>query len=142
MEKLTSHELIDILTEEQEDCSGNVQINLLKATSIYRKIDVSKIPPLHFKPEWEVRIIPPYGSAMMRFLVSYNGRNVSVYCDMFSFLGYYGAGEPYWEMYPRTFSNSQTLEDIMRFGLYDTDELIAEIDKELKGIPVNEGEVK
>lgn len=56
------------------------------------------IPYIQFKPEWEVKIIPPFTGAIVRFMVRYNGNTVSVYLDFFDNLGLYG--EPYWEVYP------------------------------------------
>ena len=106
------------------------QIALLKATDIYRQIvDKVELPALHFKPEWDVRIIPPFAGAMMRFTVEHNGRRVSVYCDFFDHLGYFGA--PYWEMYPM--HGDASVPDVMRFPLEDTAGLIANIDAELRG---------
>ena len=53
------------------------------------------IPPLRFKEEWEVQIIPPFGGALVRFLVSANDKLLSVYLDGYNMLG--GVrGEIYW----------------------------------------------
>lgn len=56
------------------------------------------IPFIQFKPEWEIKIIPPFTGAMIRFIVKYNDKTVSVYLDFFDNLGCYG--EPYWEVFP------------------------------------------
>lgn len=108
-------------------------LELVKATDVYRRVlDKSKIPPLHFKTEWDVRIIPPFGGAMMRFTVDHNGKHVSVYCDFFQNLGCFRG--PYWEMYPRSYKwNGEPYTDVMRFALNDTESLIANIDAELRG---------
>lgn len=104
------------------------------AIHTFRRVsNKAEIPPLHFKPEWDVRIIPPFGGAMMRFTVDHNGRHVSVYCDFFEMLGFYG--EPYWEMYPRSYGDSI---DVMRFPLADTEGLIRNIDEELNGVAMSE----
>ena len=101
-----------------------------KADYIYRLVlSIAKIPPIRFNPEWDVRIIPPFGGALMRFTVDYNGKHISVYCDFFEILGSFG-GEPYWEMYPRTYKD---FSDTMRFPLNDTESLVANIDAELRG---------
>lgn len=57
-----------------------------------------RIPAINFKQEWDVKIIPPFSGAMVRFIVEYNGKSASVYLDCFDALGYFGA--PYWEVYP------------------------------------------
>lgn len=108
----------------------------LKIDSIYRKVlEKAEIPPIHFKPEWDVRIIPPFGEAMMRFWVDHNGKRISVYCDFFGNLGYFG-DEPYWEMFPRSYKGNgehEPYSDVMRFALNDTESLVKEIDAELRG---------
>ncbi len=94
---------------------------------------VNESKPIHFKPEWDVRVIPPFGGAMMRFSVTHNGKHISVYCDFFNALGYYGdPPKPYWEMYPRNYADGSM--DVMRFDLDDTEGLVKNIDEELNGI--------
>jgi len=80
-----------------------------------------KIPFLKFKPEWEVRIQPPFNGAMVRFRLRYKGNEISVYLDCYERLGCFGA--PYWEMYPYK-------DDVARFALDDAENLIAAIDKQ------------
>ena len=112
----------------------------LKATDVYGKILNSgvTIPAIRFKPEWDVRIIPPFGGAMMRFTVDHGGKHISVYCDFFDALGLFGA--PYWEMYPRTYASAGSpYTDAMRFPLDDTQGLVENIDAELRGEPAAEG---
>lgn len=112
----------------------------LKATDVYSKIINCgvEIPAIHFKPEWDVRVIPPFGGAMMRFTVEHGGKSISVYCDFFDALGYFGG--PYWEMYPRTYADvGAPYQDVMRFPLDDTRGLVENIDAELRGEAVNEG---
>ena len=55
------------------------------------------MPQLHFKENWGVTIIPPFGGAIIRFRVEHNGRCVSVYFDGYDRLGI--VGQPYWEVY-------------------------------------------
>ena len=57
-----------------------------------------KIPALKFPPDWEVKIIPPFAGAIVRFTVEGLVYNVSVYLDVYDRLGCYG--KPYWEVYP------------------------------------------
>lgn len=82
-----------------------------------------KIPPLHFKPEWKVTIIPPFGGAIVRFHVEYEEKEISCYLDCYDRLGYFGG--PYWEIYPYK-------DDVYRFALEDTDLLIEKITEELE----------
>lgn len=87
----------------------------------WRKI-CAEIPALKFPPDWSVRIIPPFAGAVARFIASKNNKTVSVYCDWYDNLGYFGA--PHWEAFPIDDSNK-------RFALENVEELIADIDKEL-----------
>lgn len=68
-----------------------------------------KIPPLRFDSDWKIHMQPPWGSAMVRFLV--NGHSVYLDCD--ASLGC--VGEPYWEIY----LNGETY----RFMMNETEEL-------------------
>ena len=65
----------------------------------YRKW-ADKIPAIKFPSDWCVQIIPPYGGAIVRFIVQRYGckNKVSVYLDCYDRLGY--VGRPYWELYP------------------------------------------
>lgn len=56
------------------------------------------IPLLQFDKNWNVKITPPWGGAMVRFVVEYKGYWVSVYLDSLNRLGFYEG--PYWEIYP------------------------------------------
>lgn len=64
---------------------------------------VNEIPVLHFEKEWDVRIIPPFGGAVIRFWIWHNGKEVSVYFDAYSELGFvYDEDDnpiPYFEYY-------------------------------------------
>lgn len=67
--------------------------------------ECASIPHIQFPPEWKVKIIPPFGDAVVRFLVELpSGKDKSVYLDCRSSLGYFGADvdvpTPYWEVYP------------------------------------------
>lgn len=77
-----------------------------------------QIPSLNFDKDWNVKIIPPFAGAIVRFLVEHNGKHVSCYLDCYDELGYYG--EPYWEIYP--YEN-----DVFRCSMQDTSTLIEKI---------------
>lgn len=61
------------------------------------------VEPIRFDPDWDVRILPPTGGAMTRFIVSKGGKRVSVYFDAYSRLGWMGEADgkpiPYYEAY-------------------------------------------
>ena len=75
---------------------------------------VRKIPSINFKNDWAVTVIPPFASAMARFLVKKNNKEVSVYLDCYDNLGF--VGEPYWEIHPYK-------DDVHRVLMNDIDEL-------------------
>lgn len=92
-----------------------------------------KIPPLKFKEEWNVKIIPPFGGAMARFCIDYNGRYVSVYLDVMSRLGWMVDDNdepiPYWELYaPDAADKDEKFDDVNRYYLNETDELMKDIE--------------
>lgn len=86
----------------------------------------SKMPTLKFKSDWEVQIIPPFAGAMVRFVVRKpNGASISVYCDFYEKLGYFGA--PYWEAY--AFEQGDDHDWPQRFALEETEELLKAIEE-------------
>lgn len=90
----------------------------------WRKL-VDKVPWLKFPEDCEVRIIPPFGGAIVRFLVKRGDKRISVYLDVYENLGYYGR-KPYWEMYPGINGT-----DVDRFDMNDTDGLMKAISQVL-----------
>lgn len=85
---------------------------------------VEEIPDLDVPPGWTIRPIPPFGGAVVRFLVrrsdTSEGHRVSVYLDCYGELG--ATYEPYWEIYPGTEQG-----DTYRVYLNETDDLISSI---------------
>ena len=79
-----------------------------------------EIPELQFPSSWKVKIIPPFGGAIVRFRIN---DKISVYLDCYDALGF--MGEPYWEIYPYC-------DDIWRCPMNNTDDLIAHIDEALE----------
>ena len=107
-----------------EKISLDTQLALSKVEADYHWREwIKEIPPLHFKPEWDVIIIPPYGGAIARLLVRYHNKKVSCYLDCYDELGYFGA--PYWEIYPYE-------DDIYRIRMNDTKELMEKIQEVLE----------
>ena len=85
-----------------------------------------QIPYLHFKKDWVVKIVPPFGGAVCRFRVKNRidqKESVSIYLDCYNNLGI--MDEPYWEVYPID-------DDARRFYMYETDELMECIEQALK----------
>ena len=80
-------------------------------------------PELSFPRSWSVKIIPPFGGALMRFIVRKGRTTVSVYADFNEALGYYG--EPHWEIYPNADDDNE------RFALADTEGMMSAISKSL-----------
>jgi len=71
--------------------------------------------PFFKVPEFcELKVIPPFGGAVARFLVKKGELQVSVYLDCYDNLGC--CGKPYWEVYPYK-------EDVFRCGMEDVSEL-------------------
>ena len=84
----------------------------------------TEIPPIHFDSKWEVKIIPPFAGAVVRFWINYLDCKVSVYLDCYDNLGYFGA--PHWEIYPGPGGENE------RYAMNDVDELSAAIKLSLK----------
>ena len=69
------------------------------------KDEITNIPWLHFRGDWQVRVIPPFGDAVVRFQVMLpSGLMKSVYLDARNSLGIWGSvskeATRYWEVYP------------------------------------------
>jgi hypothetical protein len=94
------------------------------------KGEINRIPWLHFRGDWQVRIIPPFGDAVIRFQVILpSGVLKSVYMDSRHSLGIWGnldTCEPYWEVYPYQ-------GDVGRCALDDTIMLMEMIQDETNG---------
>lgn len=94
------------------------------------KGEIVRIPWLHFRGDWQVRIIPPFGDAVIRFQVILpSGTLKSIYMDSRCSLGIWGNGvnpEPYWEVYPYR-------GDVGRCHLADTLMLMEMIQDETNG---------
>ena len=94
------------------------------------KGEIVRIPWLHFRGDWQVRIIPPFGDAVIRFQVILpSGALKSIYMDSRHSLGMWGnlaTCEPYWEVYPYQ-------GDVGRCALDDTIMLMEMIQDETSG---------
>lgn len=104
------------------DMELEMQRYTIESKEKWREI-IKDIPKLKFKSEWEVKVIPPFGGALARFTVDYNGNHVSVYLDWYGRLGC--VEEPYWELYPID-------GDTRRYYLNETEELLKDIETVLE----------
>lgn len=82
-----------------------------------------EIPYLQFQNDWQVRAVPPFGGAIIRYNIKKDNSFVSIYLDCYDQLGY--CGQPYWEIYPYA-------DDVYRCYMNDTKELLKAIKKSLK----------
>lgn len=87
---------------------------------------LKEIPYLTFPEHLEVKVIPPFTGAIIRFLIrdkKYHEAEVSIYLDCYSILG--ASSEPYWEIYPYE-------QDVFRCGMNETKELIEGVEHSIK----------
>lgn len=84
---------------------------------------VDAIPYINFPNNWNIKIIPPFAGASIRFIVRQDKGNVSIYLDCYDRLGYFGS--PYWEIYPNEEDDNQ------RFDILDTENLLKYIQQSL-----------
>lgn len=88
---------------------------------------ITEMPYFTLPVNYEIKVIPPFGGAVSRFLVRDRQKHraaVSVYLDCYDMLGYFG--EPYWEMYPDVDG------DVNRFPMSDVDSLLENIEKSIE----------
>ena len=98
--------------------------------TIYKNVEngVQKFRLYILKKEWDVKIIPPFGGAVIRFYINYNGKHVSVYFDGYSELGYMvdenDEPVPYFEYYDG--------EECYRYYIDESEQMMADIKKFLE----------
>lgn len=80
-----------------------------------------EIPYIKFPGNWEVKAIPPFGGAIIRYVIKHENSNddISIYLDCYGELG--AVGEPYWELYPDIDG------DAFRCGMNDIDDLLEKL---------------
>lgn len=87
-----------------------------------------ELPYLQFPSHWQIKIIPPFLGATIRFKVKtasiLSNENVSIYFDAYNNLGYFGS--PYWEIYPN--DEGETA----RFALDEAEEMLKQIELALQ----------
>lgn len=87
---------------------------------------VDEIPYINFPKDWNVKIIPPFGGAVVRFQVKKDEKMISVYLDCYDNLGVFGS--PYWEIYPHK-------GDVMRIPMKEVNLLLSYIKISLQEQP-------
>jgi len=95
----------------------------IEAEEEWREKWIGKIPALTFPEDWEVKIIPPFAGALIRFHVFKGEKWVSVYLDVFGRLA--PINNPYWEIYPHG-------DDVYRTDIEDTEGLMNKIAEALE----------
>ncbi len=81
---------------------------------------MEEVPYLKFPSDWEIKVVPPFAGAIVRFRVKKGNADISVYLDCYDILGC--MGRPYWEIYPYS-----SEEYTFRCSMNDTDELLEAI---------------
>ena len=87
---------------------------------------IKEIPAIPLKFGWSIRVIPPFGGAIVRFCVIKNDISISVYLDCYGKIGF--MAEPYWEIYPSENGEPE------RFFMNEIDELSDGIQRSFKRI--------
>ncbi len=59
---------------------------------------MGQIPYIPIPAGWEIQPIPPFGCAVVRFVVKKGEHTISVYLDCYGLIGAWN--RPYWEIYP------------------------------------------
>ena len=80
------------------------------------------IPYITFPTDWQVKIRPPFGGAVVRFGIRKGDVEVSVYLDCYDNLGC--EGKPYWEVHPHD-------DDTFRCDMEDTEALLKAISESI-----------
>ena len=88
-----------------------------------------ELPVFHFDEKWEVKIIPPFAGAVIRFYISYKDKFVSVYFDSDSSLGFMYDDDdnliPYFEYYDG--------QETYRYLVNESEKMMSDIRQYLNG---------
>jgi hypothetical protein len=114
--------LLDKKDQEFQDKIEKL-VNALQMKDVIKRVEVERdyeyekwtkeIPALNFNKSWDVKIIPPFGGAIIRFIIEKGDKKISVYLECYNELGV--MNKPYWEAYdfnddPRRFLMNETTE--------------------------------
>lgn len=106
----------------REDWRSRLDAQMAFDTHFEAREWVAKIPYIKLPSDVEIKVIPPFGGAVARFMAKKGDRSISVYLDCYANLG--AMDKPYWEIYPYE-------GDTYRCYLEETDELAEKIMEEL-----------
>jgi hypothetical protein len=81
------------------------------------------IPYIPFEKGWEVKIVPPFACAIVRFNVKKDNKEASIYLDCYDLIG--SVGKPYWGVY------SFQTQDVERTLMDDVPGLLLSIKRAL-----------
>lgn len=103
-----------------------MNIDLINLVSeVEKKFEYDKwmkeIPYIKFPSDWEIKIVPPFAGAIVRFRVKKGNADISVYLDCYDMLG--AVSRPYWEIYPYSHDS-----DTFRCNIHDIDALLEAIE--------------
>lgn len=107
------------------------------------EIIYKNVPAFDFGPGFQIKIVPPVGGAMVRMLVYFGSANVSIFLDAHNELNgrkfldqhqYYNdpVEQAYWEIYPYHDPETDTADDIKRYGLFEIDTITEDIKRTLQ----------
>lgn len=104
------------------DLNDTIIISKYESLQEYRKWG-GRLPAFNFDKEWDVHIVPPFGGAIIRFCIKHNDKQVSVYFDGYSELGYMVDENdepiPYFEYYDGT--------DCHRYYMHESEKMMDDI---------------
>jgi hypothetical protein len=133
--KMIENRVMNKIIEEIEDDVKNNADLLVSRLMIENKEKwrdwIYKIPYLNFPEKYQVKLIPPYCGAMVRFFIKNpkTDKQVSIYLDCFERIGFYSTDDEnkeYWELYP------DDDDDVFRCGMNETEILMNKIKEILK----------
>lgn len=114
----TKKALLNLISGSDDSLNLNVLRGLIESQEKWL-LWLDKIPYLNFPSTWQVKVIPPFAGAMIRFFVRTHrmpeDRRVSVYLDCDNKLGV--SDGPYWEVYPLR-------DDVFRCTMKNTEALM------------------
>lgn len=83
-----------------------------------------EIPYIKWPSDWEVKAVPPFCGAIIRYWINTPRGKVSVYLDCYDLLGFFGS--PHWEVYPNINGDNE------RFAMNDIEGLLQCISGKMK----------
>ncbi len=121
-----SQSLTDKIIEGGADWDDRIDKSIAYDRAFESRKWTEELPFFEFPSHWQVKIIPPFAMAVVRFFIRTKkmpgNQRISVYFDAYNLLG--SMPHPYWEVYP-------IAEDTVRFHMNNVKGLIDCINEEL-----------